>query len=334
MNTFLFALNVILPLILLISLGYYLKKIRFFDLYFASNLNKYIFRVGLPVLLFFNVYAVDRFDVIDWSVVIFSVLSILGIFAIGLISVLLMIKDNEQKGVILQGIIRSNFALIGIPLASALGGTDALAIVAILSAFSIPITNILSVFALTYFHQDAAQDPISFKKLMQAIITNPLIIAVFLGVIVLLVRSFIPRVDGEPVFMIKNQFNFLYETLRLISLTATPMALIALGAQFEFQGNRASIKPIVIGVAWRVAIAPGIIMLIAYLLTPYFPGLGTSYHILIAMFAAPVAVATVVMTHELGGDEKLAAQLVFWSNVMSILTVFIFIVIFRSVGAI
>jgi malate permease and related proteins len=332
-STFLFALNAVLPIFILILLGYFLKKSNFIDTHFINILNKFVFRVGLPVLLFFNVYNINNLNEINWGVVAFAVIGILIAFFVGILSLVVTTKDPEQKGVILQCITRSNFALIGIPLAMALGGTEAVAIVAILSLFTIPLANLLSVIALNMYHVNEFGERISVKKMVINIITNPLIIGVALGLLTLLVRSWIPVVDGELVFSIKNNLKFSYDAMRLISQTASPMALIALGGSFEISVIKPLIKQISLGVMWRIVIVPTMMLSIAYILEDKIVGMSSSYAALIALFGAPVAVSSAIMVHEMGGDEKLAAQLVVWTTVFSVFTIFATVVIFRSLGA-
>ncbi|MDI6452729.1 AEC family transporter [Peloplasma aerotolerans] len=332
-STFLFALNAVLPIFILIILGYFLKKSNFIDTHFVNILNKFVFRVGLPVLLFYNVYNINHLSEINWGVVAFAVIGIMLSFFIGILSLFITTKDREQKGVILQCIIRSNFALIGIPLAMSLGGVEAVAVVAILSLFTIPLANLLSVIALNMYHVNEFGERISVKKMMINIISNPLIIGVMLGLFALLIRSWIPVVDGELVFSIKNNLTFSYDAMRLLSQTASPMALIALGGQFEISVIKPLIKQITLGVMWRIVIVPSIMLSIAYMLEDKIVGMSHSYAALISLFGAPVAVSSAIMVHEMGGDEKLAAQLVVWTTVFSVFTIFAIVVVFRSLGA-
>ena len=123
MDTLLFALNAILPIILLILLGYLLKTKNFLDEGWFKKGNKLVFRVCLPCMLFINVYSIQSFTSINWSVVVYSEIAILAAFFIGLLTVKLTVPDNKQKGVILQCVFRSNFAIIGLTLAESLGLT-------------------------------------------------------------------------------------------------------------------------------------------------------------------------------------------------------------------
>ena len=134
MDTFIFSANAILPIILLIALGYGLKQIGFLDEIFLKKANAFVFNVALPVLLFYNVYSIESLSALNWSVIGFVMVAILIIFILGMLTVKFCTNDPRKKGVILQCIFRSNFAIIGIPLSEILGGTNAVAIAAVISA--------------------------------------------------------------------------------------------------------------------------------------------------------------------------------------------------------
>ncbi|MBU1093444.1 MAG: AEC family transporter [Firmicutes bacterium] len=330
---FIFAFNAVMPIILLVLLGYILKKTRFIDISFINTLNKFVFKIGLPILLFYNVYSIDSLNDIDWAVVLFAAVAIIVVFIIGMLFVMIAIKDRNQKGVILQSIFRSNFALIGIPLAQTLGGAEALAIVSIISAFTIPLLNVLAVVALTMFQRNDDGERISIVKIVESIVKNPLILGVLLGLLTLVIRTKIPVVDGQLVFSVQNNLTFSYTFIKIMSQTASPLALIALGGQFEFSVVKTLAKQIIIGVTWRILFVPAFVLTVAYMFAPKIPGISESYPALIALFATPVAVSSAIMTHEMGGDYQLAGQLVVWSTLCSIVTIFFTIVVMKSIGA-
>ncbi len=334
LDTFLFAANAILPIVVIITLGYVLRRIGFMDLHFVNLLNKYVFRVGLPVLLFLNIYSIEKFSDIKFGVIIFAVTMMLALYGIGYLLIPILVKDPNQKGVILQVIVRSNFALIGIPLAQTLGGTEAMAIVALISAFTIPLANVLSVVSLTMYQTDELGERISVKKVVQNILTNPLIIGVLSGLFVLFLRGLLTNDEGNIFISMRRDTPFIYDALKMISQTASPMALIALGGQFELSVIKPLMKKIALGVSWRILFVPAIALSIAYFLEPRIPGMDQAYVALIALFATPAAVSSAIMVHEMGGDEQLAGQIVVWSSVFSIITMFSVIVIFRMIGAI
>ena len=157
MESLLFTLNAVLPIILCIVVGYIVKLLKIFPDDFWSKLNKLCFRVLVPVLLFKNIYDIKSITLLgeNWQALVFCSLAIVATFFIGLLVVMFTIKDNRQKGVILQCIFRSNYAIIGIGLIELLatGGDVALAkgIGSVIAALSIPIFNILAIISLTIF---------------------------------------------------------------------------------------------------------------------------------------------------------------------------------------
>jgi len=215
MDTLWFALNAVLPILLLIGLGYILKRVGFVNENFLKIGNKFVFRVALPALLFTTIYKIDGFKSINWSVIVYAVIATLLLFIIGLIISSLLIKDKKQKGPVFQSVFRANYAIIGIPLAQAIGGSDAVIVVALVSAVVVPLINILAVVALTMYvrNEDEAVHP--FKATLIKIVKNPLIIAIFLGLITLLIRSWIPvnPVTNQAVFTIKDNLKFLFTPL-------------------------------------------------------------------------------------------------------------------------
>jgi len=332
MNAFLFALNAILPIIILFAFGYFLKHIKFFNDVFFSQLNKYIFRIALPVLIFYNIFKVNNLSNINWMVIGFAVGSLLTIYILALVFVIFFVKDSKQKGVILQGAFRSNFALIGLPLAEALGNAESLEVISVLFAFAIPLSNILAVVSLSMFQKND-QGKVDPKALLLNVIKNPLIHGVFLGLVFVFVRSFIPLdTSGQLVFSIENDLPFLFKVMTWLAGTASPLALIALGGQFEISVVKKLKVQIIQGTLWRIAVAPFLVLTVAYFLSLKYQQFDNTFPALIALFASPVAVSSVIMAYEMDNDDQLAGQLVVWTSIGSVLSLFIIIVALRSLS--
>jgi len=330
MDAFLFALNAVLPIIILFVLGYLLKHFKVFNDIFFSQLNKYVFRIALPVLLFFNIYAVNDLSNLNWMIIVYAIVGLFVIFFLALLWVILFVKDSKQKGVILQASFRSNFALIGLPLAQALGSDQAIEMMSILFAIAIPLNNIMAVVSLSMFQKNEF-GKVSPKAIFISVLKNPLIIAVFIGIFVVAIRSFIP-LDAENirVFTIENQLPFFYKSIQWISQTASPLALIALGGQFEMSVIKKLKNQIISGTLWRIVIAPGLLLSIAYFMSLRYNQFDNMFPALIALFASPVAVSSVIMASEMDNDEQLAGQLVVWTCIGSVITIFMIIVVLRS----
>ena len=124
MKSLIFALNAVLPIILMVLIGYFLKKIGFMKPEFSKAANKLVFRVFLPAMLFLNVYRIENIAEMNFGYALYAVVSLLILTAVMTPVVILFTAKKNQRGVLLQSIFRSNYALIGIPLASALFGED------------------------------------------------------------------------------------------------------------------------------------------------------------------------------------------------------------------
>ncbi len=357
------SINAVFPIILLILLGYLLKRFKFLNDNFVKIGNKFVFRVCLPCMLCINIYDnMQSFADIRWDVVVYSTVVILVIFGLGLLTAILTTKQQKRRGVILQCSFRSNFAIIGLTLVGRLGGDEALG--GIISAFSIPVFNILAVVALSIFTEKepaldertlenpapesmeegassssgvkAAKSKNSVKSILLNIIKNPLIIGVFIGLLMVGIRE-IERAccGGEVVFTLKDDIKFLYTAIKDLKAIASPLALIVLGAQFEFSAVKGMTKEIIVGVVWRIVIAPLIGIGIAILVSSYTDLLTfdpSVYPTLIALFGTPVAVSSAIMAGEMKNDEQLATQFVVWTSIGSIVTIFITVFALMSFG--
>ncbi len=334
MDTLLFAINSVMPIILLMALGYFLKKINFVNDNFLKIANKYVYKIALPALLFYNIYKIESFNNILWNQIVFAVIGILILFIIGIIVVRLFVPDSRQKGVIVQVVFRANFAIIGIPLAQAIGGEIAVVHLSMISAVAIPLMNILSVIALTMYTEE--KQPGQLKKTLIKIAKNPLIIGIVLGLVVLFVRNFIPKNDeGMYLFSLQEHLRFIYLPIQWLGETTSPIALIVLGGGFQFYVIKHLSKQIFIGTFLRVALAPVLILSLAVLLDKYVDYFSFNYlvyPVYISLFATPTAITGAVMAKEMKNDYDLANQCVVWTTLISILTIFISVFVFKMMN--
>lgn len=328
------AVNAVVPVVLLILLGYILKEKGFINKDFVKIGNKLVFNVCLPCMLFINVYSIDSFSSINWEIVIYSVVMLAVIFMLGLVTAIFTTKMPERRGVILQCTFRSNIAIIGLSLASTLGGEEAVAVAAIISSFTVPVNNILAVLSLSMFTGGGSASKTSMKSVLINIVKNPLIIGCVLGLAFLGVREAQIAVFGEVVFRFSNQTKFLYTAVNNLKSIATPFALLVLGGQFEFSAVKGLMKEIAVGTVWRIVLAPvlGIGLAIALNAMGIMSCGVNEYPGLVALFGSPVAVSSAVMASSMGADDQLATQLVVWTSIFSIFTIFAEVCILMGMG--
>lgn len=322
-----FSANAVLPIVLLIALGYLLKRIGMLTTPFLDVGNKLTFRVLLPVMLFLNVYNISSFSEINFWFVLYGMAAVIVIFLIGIPIFCAFTKDPAKRGTLIQSIFRSNYAIIGIPLATSLFGDKGAAAAGVMSAFCVPLFNVLAVITLTVFNNSTAKSRIDVRKILLGIVKNPLIIGTVAGLAALGIRELF--VMGNIEFRLRD-IEFLYTSLNNVKNICTPFALVILGGKFEFSAVGRLKKEIIFGTFMRVVAVPVLGLIGAYFLVPGIAG--EHFATYVGVFATPVAVSSAIMAKEMGADDELAGQLVVWTSLVSALTIFVYVTILRSVG--
>ena len=317
MESFIFALEAVMPIVIMVAIGYFIKRIGFVKTELAKTVNKMVFRIFLPAMLFLNVYKIESLAEVELDYVLYSVIALISVFVLSIPVILVTSDKAERRGALLQSCFRSNYALIGIPLAQSLFGEPGIKVATLLSAASIPLLNALAVISLSIFGK-AGEKP-SIKKILLGIAKNPLIQSVLLGLVVLGIRSVFVKMGIS--FRISD-IKPVYTALGYLSNLATPLALLMLGVQFEFSAVGELRREIITGTLMRTVAVPIFGLGVAYL---FFRSSfdGAKFAALVALFGTPVAVSSVPMAQEMGADTTLAGQLVVWTTLMSAFTVFI-----------
>lgn len=327
------ALNAVMPIVLLIVLGYLLRQKGVLTDQFLSIGNKLVFFVCLPVMMFVNVYGIASISDVRWDICLYSVAAVALLFLLGIVMALAVTPVPERRGVLLQCSFRSNFAIIGMPLAATLGGEAGAAVAAVLSAVTVPVFNVLAVIALSAFRRENGR-PVSGRKLLLDVVKNPLIDGVALGVAALLIRQWQVAQFGSVAFSLQRDLPWLYSAAKDLKSIASPLALLLLGGQFRFSAVKELWKEVAAGTVCRTVMAPllgvgGAVLLGNWGVLQCGPA---EYPALIALFGSPVAVSSAIMAREMHNDEQLATQLVVWTSIASIVTVFLTVCLMMSLG--
>ena len=319
----LFAINATAPIVLTVAVGYLLKRIGLINAELGKAMNKLVFKVFLPAMLFLNMYKIDSFADIDFTFVWYTLGSTVILFLIAIPLVSFMTKDKPRRGALLQSVFRANYALVGIPLATSLFGEEGGIMATVLSAFIIPVFNTLAVIGLSIFSCDKKP---SIKKVLIGVAKNPLIQSIALGFVVLGVRAIF--VSADISFRLTD-VQPVYKTLSYLSQVATPLSLVVLGAQFELSAIPELKKYITFGVVTRNLAVPLIGLGVAYLFGCFT---GAQFATFVAVFCTPVAVSSVPMAQEMNADVSLAGQLVVWTTVFSAAGIFLASYLLKLLG--
>ena len=310
MENLMISANAVLPMCLVMALGYGTRRLGWIRREEISAINKIAFRIFLPCLLYYNVYCSDLSGSFDPLLMAYAVGGVLLTFGLSLSYTLLTEKLPERRGVMIQGMFRSNYVIMGIPVATALLGADQLGTVSILIAVVVPLFNMLSVVVLEVFR---GQKPKPLHILGQ-IAKNPLVIGSVLGILTLAAGIRLPHI--------------LEQTIQNISAIASPLQLFLLGAFFQFSGLKTYRRELVTVSAAKLIVAPGLFLGLGALLGFR----GVAFVSLIGIFASPTAVNSFTMAQQMGGDAELAGDIVVTTSAVSILTMFLWIFLFKSLG--
>ncbi len=328
MDSLIFALSAVAPIVLMVVVGYFFKKIGMMDEKFAKMANKLVFRAFMPVMLFVNIYKISDLSSIDFGFIGYSLIALLVIFALSVPACMMIAGKKDRVGVLIQAAFRSGYSLIGIPLAESLYGEAGMIAATLLSTALIPCFNVLAVISLSAFGSEDGKKP-SVGKILLDIIKNPLILGIAAALACIGIRTIFGNVGIE--FRLSN-ITPLFAVLQYLANLAIPLALLVLGAQFEFSAVASLKKEIIFGTIVRTVIVPALTLGIAYF---FFRDRFAPEHFatFVAAFATPVAVPSVPMVQEMGGDVTLAGQLVVWSTLVSAITVFLVTFLLRMGGA-
>jgi len=306
------GVSVVLPLFVVMSIGYLSRKIKLIDDSGVGVVNRLVFWVFLPAILFVSVYETDLKEVFNIPLILFSVLGTTVVFVVSFLIVPKLEKKRDRCGVVIQGLIRGNEVYFGFPIVVSLIGAQHLGLMSIVVAFAVIFYNGYSIFALEYFKGDRVDKKEIFKNL----ITNPFILATFLAVAMNLVGIGIPEV--------------LMTGIRSLAAVATPLALFLLGASFNFTSTKGYLKEVIWTTLFRLIIIPGIVIALSILMG--FSS--TETVILFVTFGVPTAVASYSMARQLNADYELASQIVVYTSSFAILTVFIWTIVLQMLEVI
>lgn len=310
MQAFSIAFHAIVPLFLIIALGFGVKRLGWLGPEDVRRFNKVCFYTFMPVMLFYNIYTSDFSHAVRLSYALFVVGMALAMILLAFLITLAVEKTPERRGVMIQAAFRSNFVLLGLPIAQELLPNANFGVTALMVAIVVPIYNMMSVVVLEYFRGSKPK----LGEVLLAVIKNPLIIGSILGLLAQALHITLPDV--------------LVSFAGKMNSAATPLILLLLGASFEVRHIARYKKQLLVCVGLRLLVFPGAILTLAAAV-----GLrDIEFVTLLAMSAAPNAVNSFNMAQQLGGDSDLAGSAVVVSTAGSFFTLFLWITLFKQLG--
>lgn len=305
------SFKAIAPIFLFMAIGYFLKRIHFFKEGTASDLNKLTFKILLPIFCGISAYEAD----FSTGINSFSIFFILGVITTVFLASWLVFsrieKDRTKIPVLVQGFYKCNFVVMGAQIGQSIYGSN-MGMIAVLFPLITILNNIYAVIVFEYYRGGKP----SVKKLLINICKNPLNLGTAIGLILKFSGLTLPSVIYADV-------------LKKLSAMCTPVALLALGASFEFSNFAKYRKQLTGLLIARQFLMPAIIIPLGIL-----AGLRSTALVALALFAAgPNAVNAYPTAVSMGGDGDLANEIVVLTSLICLLSMFLsFCAIGMTVG--
>ena len=310
LNNFIIALEAVAPMFIIMLVGFLARAKGLVDEGQAKYLNKLVFAVFFPPLMFTNLYGADLENAFNFKLLAFSAGMVVAGFVLSCIFVTRVEKSPRSRGALIQAIYRSNFVIMGMPIVANIYGEESLTSTACCITIVVPLYNILAVCVLEYFRGEKPNP----KAILKGIVKNPLIIGAVLGVVAVVIKLQLPEVIESALFSIKD--------------VVTPLAVFALGASLNRKSVDNCKRNLVFAVAGRLLVIPAIALTIGVLVGFR----GVDLVTLIAIFASPAAVSSYPMAQQMDSDAELAANSVVFTSAFACFTMFTWIFMFKNFG--
>lgn len=313
MEQLLFSLNATVPIFLVMVIGYVLRRLHVVDEPFIKTLNSFNYKVTLPVLLFRDIAESDFYSVWDTKYVCFCFLATLACICVIWILAGLLYKNRVQLGEFIQASYRSSAAVLGVAFIQNIYGTSGMAPLMIIG--TVPLYNVAAVLVLSFTGPAAHGFSLkTLKKSLLDIAKNPIILGILLGMAASLCRIPFPAIVTK--------------TVGNISVLATPLALIGLGAGFEGRKALKQLRPTAVATLLKLVVLPAIFL-------PLAIRLGFREEMLVAllvMLGAPTTVSCYIMAKNMGHEGVLTSSVVVSTTFLSSVTLTFFLFVLRSMG--
>ena len=309
-SNFIICIKAVIPMFLMLALGYGGRLMKLTDDSLSAKMNSLCFKMLFPFLMFHNIYASRIDEVLSLRLIVFAVAAVMAVYGAATLFTLRIEKSARSRGAMIQAIYRSNFVIMGLPVATNIYGHGNVGVTAVLVAIIVPLFNVLAVVTLEIYRSSKVRP----GKILLNIAKNPLIGGAFLGIAFSILGIRLPGI--------------IESTVSDISACATPVALMILGSSFKFSGAAKVRRNLTIAGAAKLIAVPGLVLPAAALMG--FRDI--AFVSLVGIFAAPCAISTFTMAQEMDSDYELAGASVVFTTAFSCVTMFLWLYLFKSLG--
>lgn len=315
LENLIYCLNATMPIFILMMIGYAFRKINVFSESFTKEMNSFVFKIALPVLVFSELAEENFSDIWDTGFVLFCFgITLLSILILAVISV--AFKKIDDKAEFIQASFRSSAALLGVGIVQNLYGDAGFVPLMIVGA--VPLYNITAVVLLSILNPNKKEKLSKelVKKTALGIITNPIILGIIVGFV-------------WSIFGIKQPF-IVKRTVTYVANLATPLGLMALGASLNFKSVGEKVSTVVLATMFKL-------VFFCMMFLPLAISIGYRRDKLLAiviMLGSPTTVSSFVMAKSMGHDGQTSAGTVMFSTLFSAFTLTLWLFILKNMNLI
>lgn len=302
MDSFWVAARVVVPMAIMMGIGCLLRVWKITDRPTMKKVDKISFNLFLPMLMFSNTFDTD-FSKIRGDYIVYAVAGSFLLFLFALFVIPRLIRKPPAAAAVGNALIRANYMMYATAIAKNLYGDADLGVIMLMGAITIPATNAMSAVLLEVARSGKAD----FKKLLMAIVKNPLVIAAAIGLSINFSGIRLP--------------DMIVGVVDDIAGLATPLSFLSLGVSLNFESIAGNRKTLALGLILKLLVFPLIFMGGALMLGFH----GMELCGLLVMFAAPPAVSSYPMAVAMDADPELAGQMVIFPTILSLITIFLWV---------
>ena len=295
------VLLIVLPVFLVIGLGFGLKRTGLAGPDFLFQLNRLIYYIALPGLLFYKIATADFSARFNGELLLGLAAAIFAVFLLTLGYGRLRNWSPALQGAFCQGAFRGNLAYVGLAIVFNAYGESGFTTAGILLGFLVPLLNFLSVLALSLPHRKSGHG-MGKKELVMQVVGNPLIIASFAGICWSYLSLPLPLVIDKA--------------LNIVTGMSLPLALISIGASFSFQKLKGDLGVACLVTGIKIIVLP----LIAAAILLFLGVSGEELGVGVLLAGTPTATAAYILAQQMRSDAELSGAIIMLSTLCSLFT--------------
>lgn len=304
-------LNSVIPVFVMIALGAVLKTARWTDDKFHRTSDRLVYYIFFPAMLFWKIGNPQTSNTISWKAALAAVAAVLAVYLASLLYALITRMDARKVGSFSQACYRFN-TYVGMAIVLGVFGENGVRNFAVIISVSIPIINFLAVGTLIWFARDRGHTEVSLSFFIKSIVSNPLILACFLGLAYSRLGAPFP--------------GFVDSSFRLMAWMSLPLALLSIGGSLTLQKFKDYLLPAAVSASFKLIALPctGWFFLRLLDVDPL------SSAVAMIFFSLPTSAAIYILSSQLHSDVDLASASIVLSTVLSLISLSVAVILFTA----